>query len=268
MPRRYQVSDAWMGTLLLLLTGGMLLCAWFGPPGLNWALVMILMLTFLVVLGVGIVGRPLGILINERKIVSLSRFQMVLWTLIIVSGYFVMAVMRVKEGDVSDPLAIGIDWKVWTLLGISAASLVGSPLVASDKKVKQPASKKVVKLAGEAYDETEDQVEAQRVGVLYGNQDVLEARITDMFEGEELVNARLVDIAKVQMFFFTIVIALVYSAELLHMIVVDDILADGVTLPAIHEGLLMLMGLSHAGYLGSKGITQTPTTLAFQPANS
>ena len=57
----------------------------------------------------------------------------------------------------------------------------------------------------------------------------------------------------------TIVVALSYSAELLHMIMVDDLAVDNMALPAIHEGLLALMGISQAGYLGGKSVTQTPT---------
>lgn len=253
------LKPAWTGTTLIALIAAMVALAWFAKPGLNWILVVGLMAIFFVAIGIAITGRPLGILINEQKIMSLSRFQMTLWTLIIVSGYFVIVIARIKQGDVANPLAVQIDWQLWTLLGISTASLVGSPLVASAKKQKKP-DKKAIVAAGRPYDEDAKAVEASRVGVLYPNRDAKDARLTDMFEGEELANSSLVDLAKVQMFLFTIVVALSYSAELLHMIAVDDLAVDNMSLPAIHEGLLALMGISQAGYLGSKSVTQTPTT--------
>ena len=252
------LKPAWTGTILIALIAAMVVLAWFAKPGLNWIVVFGLMAIFFAVVGIAITGRPLGILINEQKIMSLSRFQMALWTLIIMSGYFVIAIARIKQGDVANPLAIQIDWQIWTLLGISTASLVGSPLVASAKKQKTP-DKKAIKSAGRPYDEDEKAVEDCRVGVLYPNLETKAARFTDLFEGEELANSSLVDLAKVQMFFFTIVVALSYSAELLHVIAVDDLTIDNMSLPAIHEGLLALMGISQVGYLGGKSVTQTPT---------
>lgn len=253
------LKPAWTGIILIVLIVAMVLLAWHARAGLNWILVIGLMAVFFAVIGIAITGRPFGILIGEQKTMSLSRFQMALWTLIIASGYFVIVIARIKQGDVADPLAVQIDWQIWTLLGISTASLVGSPLVSSAKRQKVPNQKAIV-AAGRPYGEDKKAVEASRVGVLYPNQDAKDARLTDMFEGEELANSSLVDLAKVQMFFFTIVVALSYSAELLHMIAVDDLAADNMALPAIHEGLLALLGISQAGYLGNKSVTQTPTT--------
>jgi len=244
---------------LLLLTIAMVIAAWYAKPGLNWLLVFALMATFFAVIGTAITNRPLGFLINESHIMSLSRFQTVLWTLIVISGYFVIVISRIKWGDVANPLAVQIDPKIWTLLGISAASLVGSPLITSTKKQRIP-DNKVFDTAGRPYGDDPDKVKEQNVGVLYPNRNVTEARLTDMFEGEELANAALVDLPKVQMFFFTIVVALAYCGELLHSIAVDDLTVDNMSLPTISDGLLALMGISNAGYLGGKSVTQTPSS--------
>lgn len=238
------------GVILVGLVAVMLACSWFVKPGLNWMLVIASMIVFLLVLGVAITGRPLGVLVNEQRIMSLSRFQIVIWTLIVISGWLVIAVARVKEQDVANPLAIVIDWQVWALLGISAASFVGSPIANSNKKHENP-KPAVLATAGLPFQDDAQKVDAERVGVLYPNRDIWEAKFTDMFQGEELTDATLIDMAKVQMFFFTVVVALAYSAELLHIIAVDDLTIDEISLPKIHEGLLALMGISHAGYLGS-----------------
>ncbi len=259
-PRKTTPNPVWTGLVLTAITIAMVLLSWHARPGLNWILVLALMTTFLVVLGLAITGRVNGILINEMNLMSLSRFQMVLWTVIVVSGYFVIAIARVKAGDVAEPLAVAIDWKVWTLLGISATSFVGTPLLMGMKKRMEPADKaKSFKIAKSAYGEDNTEIDANRSGVLYGNKDVSEARFTDMFEGDELANAPLIDVAKVQLFFFTILVAVAYGAELLHVIMVDDLTVDNMSLPVIHEGLLALMGISHVGYLSGKGVTSTPT---------
>jgi hypothetical protein len=210
------------------------------------------------VLGYAITGRALGVLINEDKCMSLSRFQMVLWTVIVISGYFVIAIARVKEGDVAAPLAVQIDWQVWALLGISGVSLVGSPIVRSTKEWKKPAQH-VAEKAGKPYGDNAEKVNTLRRGLIYPNEDISQARWTDMFEGEELGNASLVDLGKVQMFFFTIIVALAYCAELYDLIAVRDLTEDKLAMPTLHEGLLTLMGISNAAYLGAKGAPQTPT---------
>jgi hypothetical protein len=231
------------------------------PNGWNWIVVMGLVVLFLTVLGSTVTGRSLGIFINERKLMSLSRFQFVLWTVIVISAYLVIALARVKGESVADPLVVQIDWQVWSLLGISAASLVGSPWIGSSKKQKQPRDKKqFVKRLQIAYGNSKAELDDNREGILYGNRNVSEARFTDMFEGDELGNTQYIDLAKVQMFLFTVIVAVSYGVQVFNMIMFNDLLADNIALPSIHEGLLTLMGISHAGYLGNKGIDHTPTT--------
>src|ERR1041384_256772 len=59
-------------------------------------LFMVLMVLFVITLGYRISGRPAGILINERNLMSLSRFQMVVWTIIILGAFITIAVERIK----------------------------------------------------------------------------------------------------------------------------------------------------------------------------
>jgi len=124
----------------------MAVVAWVAPAGWNGAIVLALMSGFMLLLGAHIGKRPLGILVNQRNLMSLSRFQATLWTLVILSGYFTMALMRIKA-NIPDPVAIQIDWHLWVLMGISATSLVGSPLIASMKKAKEPDPAIVTKTA-------------------------------------------------------------------------------------------------------------------------
>jgi len=79
-----------------------------------------------------------------------------------------------------------------------------------------------------------------------------------MFQGDELANAQLVDVAKLQLFFFTIIVAIAYGTQLYQLIAYGDLDLPGIRLPVLQDGLLALMGVSHAGYLGAKGIDQTP----------
>jgi len=55
-----------------------------------WLVTAARLIAFVVLLGQLINQRPLGILIGERNLMSLSRFQMVLWTIIVLSAYIVI----------------------------------------------------------------------------------------------------------------------------------------------------------------------------------
>jgi hypothetical protein len=101
----------------------------------QWILIAGLMVVFLTIIGKSVNGRWTGILIDERKVMTLSRFQILIWTVIILSAYLTMVSARIYAG-VDDPLAIEIDWTLWALLGISSTSLVGTPLIVDSKKKK------------------------------------------------------------------------------------------------------------------------------------
>src|SRR6266404_4976771 len=138
LPGMAETAPAATAAVLVLLTVAIALAGWHLPAGTNWLVVLALIVIFFLATGKAITGRALGILINERKLMSLSRFQLVVWTGLIVSGFFVIALERIHSGAVAQPLAIGIDWQIWALLGISTASFVGTPLLNSSKKSKEP----------------------------------------------------------------------------------------------------------------------------------
>lgn len=251
------LSSGWTNIILLILIIAIIAAGFKASPGLNWLITAAAMLMFCVVLGLHSKGNPLGILINERNLMSLSRFQMLLWTIIILSAYFTMAMMRITDVGVADPLAIGIDWHLWALMGISTTSLVGTPMIHSIKKKKEPDKKTgVIEKTAKTFDETADEVEDNREGLLYGNTIISDARFADIFEGDELNNTAYIDMSKVQMFFFTIIAALSYTVLLYSMVTSAD-LSNLEQFPALSEGLIAILAISHGGYLGSKNIDHT-----------
>src|SRR5690242_9175502 len=93
---------------------------------------MVLMALFTTIAGHGVVGLWHGVLIDERNRLSLSRLQMVLWTIIVLSGFLIAALWNISRG-VDAPLEINVPKELWLLMGISVTSLVGSPLILSTK---------------------------------------------------------------------------------------------------------------------------------------
>jgi hypothetical protein len=278
-----------------------LAAAWLLAPTEAWPSVLILLVVFFLVLGVSITQRPLGILVSEQNVMSLSRFQTALWTVIIISALLVIAIARVKNGvqpgengELSDPLNISIGNHLLALLGISATALVGSPLIAAMKKSKTP-NESVAQTTAEELVRTGNVPDSLNVaapapagaaiqaappaaavvaapaqalttsitenaeGILYRNPTISDASFSDMFEGDEVGNTAHVDLGKVQMFYFTIIIAIAYIAALWKVISDGDLYGANFSFPAFSEGMVGLLGISNAGYLAYKGVDHTKT---------
>ncbi len=259
-PAQTSTFQSTLGILLLL--GFMVVAGWFAPAGLNLVLVTLSLSLVLVVLGIAITKNPLGVLISERNLMSLSRFQMAVWTVLVLGAYFTFALVRIRafaEGSlngqpVTDPLNITIDWHLWALLGISTTSLVGAPLILSTKKDKEPAASVTQKTA-QLVNEPEQDIIANKQGTLYANSKISDARLTDMFQGDELTNTAQIDVAKVQMFYFTIIAAVCFFVMILKQLVAANTALG--SLPLLPEGFVAILGISHAGYLTSKSISHT-----------
>ncbi len=198
--------------------------AWQMNELLTWLIIVALFLAFLFVVGHGITGRLQGLLIDERNKMSLSRLQLVLWTLVILSGLLTVALSNIGRGGAM-PLAIVIPTQVWVLMGISTTSLVGSPLLKSNKMA---------------------------AGKIKVRQDLNDAEVADLFRGEENSNCNTLDLAKVQMFFFTLVLVLAYAVLLGSLFVHTTGPIAG--LPDIDPSMTTLLGISHAGYLANKAV--------------
>ncbi len=251
------LPSGWVLVGLIVMLVGMTVAAIVAPAPWNWIIVAALMVVFLIVIGLKTAGRVAGVLINERKLMSLSRFQTVLWTIIILSAYFTIAVARIFVKNISDPLNISLDWHLWALMGISITSLVGTPLIQATKKQNAPTDNATQKAANAVNEGKKEEVDMYREGILYGNPDVTDARITDMFEGDEVGNTQFLDLSKVQMFFFTVIAALSYVVILFNMIASTNP-ANITSFPVLPDGLIAILGISHAGYLTNKAVDHTP----------
>ena len=291
---------------------------------LAWLIVAVCLIVFLMAISAGVTKRLLGFLINERNLMSLARFQMIFWTVIILSAFLVVALARVVSKK-DHPLEIVVDQKLWALLGISLTSLVGTSLINSTKTSKNPDNQEVDKTAKalvatnnepapansaapaavaaatavqQAADASAkaktvaaeltadppavaaaaaaakqaadtavvaktasvaDVVNDNKQGTLYANPSINDASFSDMFEGDEVGNAAYIDLAKVQMFFFTIIVGLSYVFLLLSQTMVDLAIAPEKVnaLPVLSAGMIALLGISHAGNLAGKTADRT-----------
>jgi hypothetical protein len=227
----------------------------FAPTSIRlavWIGTLILLTLFLLVLGRGITGQWLGFLIDKRKKMSLSRLQLGLWLLLLGSAFLVAALTNLHIVMFSVPvnaLSITIPPELLALFGVSATSFAGASVILNAKTNVQQQKDYTV-----AQNQT-PQV-AYRVDQ---NQSPTEASWYDMFKGDDEANADYLDLSKVQMFFLTIILVLVYGVALgtLFMGVGDGVSPTTLAItafPTLSATMVTLLGISQAGYLAYKAV--------------
>ena len=64
-----------------------------------WVVNLILLAAFATIAGQGITGLWRGLLIDERNKISLSRLQVTLWTIVVLSGFLTTALSNLASGQ-------------------------------------------------------------------------------------------------------------------------------------------------------------------------
>jgi hypothetical protein len=163
----------------------------FAPTSMRlavWIGTLILLSLFLLALGRVITGQWFGFMIDKRNKMNLSKFQIGLWLLLIGSAYLVAALTNLHIVMFSTPfnaLSITIPPELLALFGVSGASFAGASVILN---AKMSVPKQV-----DCHKRRED------------------AGWYDMFKGDDEANANYLDLSKVQMFFFTIILILIYE---------------------------------------------------------
>jgi len=222
-----------------------------------WIVTLMLLAAFATVAGQGITGLRYGLLIDERNKISLSRLQLTLWTITVLSGFFAAALSNLATGQ-PNPLAIAVPSELWLLMGISTTSLVASPLINSTKQNVQAneeeKSRTFAQLAKQMGIEKVEEAVSNR-GQLVINLQPEDAQWADMFRGEETGNAAHLDLSKIQMFYFTLILVLAYAVALGRAFSGSE--PDISMFPAVDPSMVALLGISHAGYLTHKAISHS-----------
>lgn len=233
----------------------------------GWYFTMVALVLFLFICGQGITGRPLGALIDERNVMSLARFQMAAWTVLILSAFLTAALSNIAL-DAEKALAIRVPQELWVLMGISTTSLVGSPLILSTKATQGADPGETMQTLQLLEQQGDPLGTVGTKGQLVTNDSPARARLSDMFTGEEVSNAAHLDLARLQMFFFTLVALAAYAAMLAHSF--GQMTGKLVTeLPALDQSMVALIAISHAGYLVGKAVPHSkpgPVTAVGSPA--
>ena len=109
-----------------------------------------------------------------------------------------------------------------------------------------------------ALEEAEAELKAidEAQGLLHKNTDPGEASWVDLLRGEEIGNYKLVDMSKVQMLFFTLVVIVAYATAVSNMLGDLGTLVgrSSLSFPEFNDTLNALLGISHGTYLSVKAV--------------
>jgi len=218
-----------------------------------WLITLGLMVVYIFVAGHGVTGSIKGTLVDERYKISLSRLQAILWTMLILSSFLTAGLYNIAARE-SDPLSITIPSELWLTMGISLTSLVGSPLIRSNKKKTQSTQEQWMHTRDVMSKQGVDTNQISTEGVMVVNKSPNKAEWSDLFKGEEIGNAALLDLGKIQMFFFTITLLLAYAFAVGSLMTNTGVIRE---LPVLSQSQIALLGISHAGYLVNKAAPHT-----------
>jgi hypothetical protein len=222
-----------------------------------WLITSLGLFALLVLISLGLRGEILGFLVDERGRMSLARFQFVAWTLVILGGYWVIALWNIGTAGLGDVLP-KMQTDLWILLGVVTGSPLISALILDSKANAAPNTTAAVAAAAGSRDP------AHVAGDAVGERGVLDIRtiagnssFLDLFTGEEVTNRASVDLSRVQQFVFTLVLILAYLSLLLIQLTSAEPGVRIASMPQLDATLIGLLALSHGAYLAAKAIPKT-----------
>lgn len=170
----------------------------------------------------------LGILIDDRGRYSLTKLQLVLWSIVVISLVAGVALGRLVGGAAGAALEFEIPRALLAVMGISAGSTVAAVTI---KTAQDATSGERVAASGEGDPPRFSQIFLQDTGPCAD---------------------KVVDVSKYQNFWITLIVVVSYVALAAADILKHASAADMRALPGFSDAVLVLLGISHGGYLAGK----------------
>lgn len=209
-----------------------------------------LLLLALCSLGVALNGRPAGFAIDARNRVSLSKLQMLAWTVLVVAGVSVIGAYSLHIGGWNE-LKLCVHNELLTAMGISVASFVATPTILSLKAAEAPSEQSVETMTA-ANNAGDPAATPTNIGKVDVRATPAQARWSDLFRGDLVGDGLALDLSKVQQIAITLLLLGLYAGGIYSHLTKNDW-----TLPAFNYDFVKLMAVSHAGYLLYKAAPRT-----------
>lgn len=180
---------------------------------------------------------------DKHKRASTSKFQWLLWLIVVLFAYVVLWVIRARQGDFS--ALPNIPTNLMVVLGASTGTAAIAKGIAVGQESRRAHADAAAEAAAAGVDVVVPTAPPPKVPPPPG-------KPTQGILVDDSTNSP--DIAKVQMVSFTFVAIAIFLATLFHQIATNPPLT---ALPDIDSSLMVLMGISQGGYLAKKLVSGT-----------
>ena len=244
--------------ILIALAGNVILVVIFGlTTPTAWTFTLTLIVVASAVLGQSVKKRLDGILIDKYNRISLSRFQLICWTILLIGSLACIGIHNfIHGGGGRGALDIDIPPPIWALLGLPAFTAITAAAIKDAKRTEittastadMQATNSAVQLReGLSQTPTQD-------GRVLTKADPTQARWIDMVLGD-FEGAPTIDASKFQKLLITLLVLSIYGGDLWYTM--STATGPIAAFPPISAGLLALLGISHAAYLADKQFLQS-----------
>lgn len=254
--------EGYSALIFSALVGAVFVLNWLGlkkydiPSGRYWIWLCTLVLVVGAVASIGrtLTGRPGGLLIDNKNVMSLSRLQMLIWMLVILPALVTAAAANLAGiGTPASlhPLDFSIPNELLAALGLAGVAFVGSPIVLGSKMNAEahpdelPSTTRQLNLAPS---------ETGANGKVFTKSAPGLASWADLFRGDEVGNADTVDLGKIQQLLVTLLLAGIYIGNLAEMFSATSSIGE---FPALSEKFVWLLAVSQGTYLGAAAAPHT-----------
>ncbi|QDV35878.1 hypothetical protein [Tautonia plasticadhaerens] len=222
----------------------------------GWAAVISVLTLMIVVVGRATTGRAAGALIDRRNRFSLSRLQLLAWTVLVPSAAYVACMANIGS-RAPDPLRVDVPQTLWALMGLGVTSAVGAPMIREAKTRRKVDPGELHRAMQSRVERAGTSVPADcfsNVGPILVNRGAEGASFSDLLTGDEVGDAPFTSLGKLQFALVSMLVLILYAAALAGVLGQP---APIRALPALDNGLVTLMGISHAGYLAHQAAPQS-----------
>lgn len=216
-----------------------------------------LLLLGTIVFGCGwaITGRAAGIALGSWNDYSLSKLQVVLWTIVVLGAFVAIASLRLLGffgfAAAADPLDIAIPGPLLAAMGIAAFTSTATPSILALKSTQPGQPPQIAAARQRQIDATGGQAtDFAHTGQTVGRTSAATASWIDIVTGDELANAGTVDLSKVQHLLVTLLLLGTYIGLVMRQLAGASHPLAG--LPDPGSAFVELLAISHAGYLAYK----------------
>ena len=230
----------------------------FGRAG-TWLITTAMFSSALLTAGWTVYGRWDGIFIDKDNRISLSRFQLIVWSGLLISALLTANLTNTAALAPTDAtVLVNVPAEVWVLLGLGAFTAVAAPAIKDGKRGGRGEN---LRLAKAQVSETAEKIRtAQSLGAsptfdnrVLTKQAPADARWIDLIMGD-FEGAAYLDVSKLQQLAFTILLAATYGMSLWSTMSGTGPIQS---FPKVDDGFIALLAVSDAAYLVDKQVGQS-----------